>query len=154
MATSAVPAAIDGFLAVLENAESLDGVRVIDGPPGVNFTEKDRIYVGYAPSGEQAAEMQQQFASAGARQRDEDGTISGYIESRRGDTNIRDRRLRVFEILGVIENALRATNENPSAPTLGGIVLWAELTAGALIQSQDNGALAGLSFTVHFRARI
>ncbi|MDX3064035.1 hypothetical protein PV518_17900 [Streptomyces sp. ND04-05B] len=154
MATSAVPAAIDAFLALVQGADGMDGVRVIDGPPGVNFTEKDRVYVGFSPSGDQAAEMQQQFASAGARLRDEDGAISGYIESRRGDTSIRDRRLRVFEILAVIENGLRATNGNPTAPTLSGTVLWSGLTAGALAQSQESGALAGLSFTVHFRARI
>ena len=154
MATSAVPATIDALIAALRNADGLDGVRVIDGPPGVNFTEKDRIYIGHAPGADQATEKQQSFASAGARTRDEDGTIACYIESRRGDTDIRARRQRVFEILAVVENALRATNQRPDAPTLGGTVLWSDLTAGALLQVQENGTLAGLSFTVHFRARI
>ncbi|MFJ3704861.1 MULTISPECIES: hypothetical protein [unclassified Streptomyces] len=154
MATSAVPAAIDALITALQNADGLDGVRIIDGPPGINFTEKDRVYVGYSPGADQAAEMQQAFASAGARTRDEDGAISCYAESRSGDKDIRERRLRVFEILAVVENALRATNERPAAPTLGGVVLWSDLTTGALLQAQENGTLAGLSFTVHFRARI
>ncbi|MFD8797209.1 hypothetical protein [Streptomyces atroolivaceus] len=155
MATSAVPAAIDALLSLLGDAPGLSTVRVVDGPPGPNFTQKDLLYVGYAPGSDMAAEMQQRFASAGARRRDEDASLSCYIESRRGDTNIRDRRRHVFEILAVVETALRATNEDPTAPNLGGAVLWSDLTAGSLMQAQtESGALAGLAFTVHFRARI
>ncbi|MFF4166873.1 hypothetical protein [Streptomyces sp. NPDC001741] len=155
MATSAVPAAIDALLAVLGAADAMSTVKLVDGPPGQNFTQKDLLYVGHSPAGEQAAEMQQTFASAGARTRDEDASISCYIESRRGDTSIRDRRLRVFEILAVVETALRATNEDPAAPSLGNVVLWSDVTAGSLAQVQtESGALAGLVFTVHFRARI
>ncbi|MGW0785754.1 hypothetical protein [Streptomyces sp. NPDC002913] len=155
MATSAVPAAIDALLAVLGAAEDLSTVRIFDGPPGQNFTQKDLLYIGHSPAAEQAAEMTQTFASAGARTRDEDASIACYIESRRGDTSIRDRRTRVFEILAAVEQALRATNDNPAAPNLGGVVLWSDVTAGSLAQVQtDSGALAGLVFTVHFRARI
>lgn len=155
MATSAVPAAVDALLAILRAAPALAGVRVVDGPPGVNFTEKDRVYVGWAEGADQAAEIQQSFANAGARRRNEDAVISCYAESRGGDKDMRLRRNRVFELLATVENALRGTDAAPEAPTLNGAVLWSEVTTGSLVQAQtENGAYAGLGFTVAYRARI
>lgn len=156
MATSAVPAAIDSLLARLLAAPVLDEVRVIDGPPpSTNLSEPDRLYVGWSPGAEQAAEIQQAFASAGARRRDEDAAISCYVETRDGGGDMAWCRARVFELLAVIEVLLRASDANPTAPTLGGTVLWSELTAGSLVQEQGpDGAYAGLAFTVRTRARI
>jgi hypothetical protein len=156
MTTSAVHAAINALVVRFETAPALDGVRVIDGPPpSTNFSEPDRLYVGWAPGAEQAAELQQSFASAGARRRDEDGAISCYVETRAGDEDMALCRARVFELLAVVEDELRATAAAPDAPTLGGTVLWSELTTGSLIQEQGpDGALAGLVFTVAYRARI
>ncbi|MEU0359918.1 hypothetical protein [Streptomyces cyaneofuscatus] len=156
MATSAVPAAIAGLLGLLVPAPGLDDVRVIDGPPpSSNLSESDRLYVGWAPGAEVAAEIQQQFAVAGARRRNEDATISCYLESREGGGDMAWCRARVFELLAVVEDVLRATDAAPDAPTLGGAVLWSELTTGSLIQEQGpDGAYAGLGFTVAYRARI
>lgn len=155
MATSAVPAAIDALVALLRADAGLNHARILDGPPAQNFTERDRVYIGWSPGSDAAAEMQQSFASAGARQRDEEASISCYIESHRGDTLVRNRRVCVFEMFAVIEAALRATSEEPTKPTLGNAVLWCEVAAGSLTQTQtDSGALAGLAFTVNFRARI
>ncbi|MFE5090603.1 hypothetical protein ACFRCI_09405 [Streptomyces sp. NPDC056638] len=156
MATSAVPAAITNLLALLDPAPTLAEVRVIDGPPpSTNFSEPDRLYVGWSPGAEQAAEIQQAFASAGARRRDEDAAISCYVETRDGGGDMAWCRARVFELLAVVETLLRATDANPTAPTLNNAVLWSELTAGSLIQEQSpDGAYAGLSFTVRTRARI
>ncbi|MEV3946976.1 hypothetical protein AB0K57_04840 [Streptomyces halstedii] len=156
MATSAAPAAINGLLTVLTAAPALTDVRVIDGPPpSSTFSEPDRLYIGWAPGAEQAAEISQAFASAGARLRDEDGTISCYLETRAGDEDMALCRARVFELLAGVEAALRATDGAPTAPTLGGAVLWSELTTGSLIQENGpDGALAGLVFTVAYRARI
>ncbi|MEU1122131.1 hypothetical protein ABZ371_00725 [Streptomyces sp. NPDC005899] len=156
MATSAAHAAINALVVRFETANDLTEVRVIDGPPpATNFSEPDRLYVGWAPGAEQAAEIQQRFAGAGARQRDEDATISCYLETRAGDEDMALCRARVFELLAVVEFELRATTGRPEAPTLGGVVLWSELTAGALIQDNGpDGALAGLVFTVAYRARI
>ncbi|WP_137235168.1 hypothetical protein [Streptomyces sp. BPSDS2] len=156
MATSAVPAAITALLALLTPAPALADVRVIDGPPpSTNFAEADRLYVGWSPGAEQAAEIQQEFASAGARTRDEEAAISCYIETREGGGDMAWCRARVFELLAVVEDLLRATTAVPDAPTLGGAVLWSELTAGSLIQEQtSDGAYAGLGFTVRTRARI
>lgn len=155
MSTSAVPAAIDALLAILRDAPALADVRIIDGPPSVNFTEKQRIYVGWSPSADQAADVQQDFASAGARRRDETFTISGYVETRTGDKDMPLRRVQAFEILAAIEVALRATDAEPEAPTLRGTVQWAHLTAAGLVQEQNSdGVLVGLSFTVSCHARI
>jgi hypothetical protein len=155
VATSAAPAAIDALLAILRDAPALTGVRIVDGPPAVNLTAKHRIYVGWSPGSEQSAEIEQDFAYAGARRRDEDLTLACYIETRAGDTDMALRRTRAFEILAAVEDALRATDAEPEAPTLRGTVLWAHLTAGSLTQEQnDKGALVGLTFTVRCRARI
>lgn len=155
MATSTVPAAVDALLTILQADPGLDAVDVVDGPPGPDLTNGDRIHIGYRPSGDVAVQLQQSFNAAGARTRDETFTINGYIESRSGDTDMAEKRVRVYALLAEIENALRATTAVPTAPTLNGTVLWAELTTGSLIQAQTtSGALAGLDFTVHCRARI
>ncbi|MFD5033647.1 hypothetical protein ACFWM0_25050 [Streptomyces sp. NPDC058405] len=156
METSRVPAAVDALLVILRAAPALAEVRIVDGPPPTtNLTERHRIYIGWQPGSESAVGLTQRFASAGARTRDEDFTIACYAESRSGDKDMALRRTRVFEIVAAVEIALRATNELPEAPTLNGAVLWANLTAGDLIQEQsDSGPLAGLGFSVTCRARI
>jgi hypothetical protein len=154
MVTSRVPAAVDALLAILRAAPALADVRIVDGPESVNLTERHRIYVGWQQNAESAVDLVQDFNSAGARTRDEDFTIACYAESRTGDKDMAVRRARVFEIVAAVETALRATDAAPEAPTLNGTVLWSHVTAGALIQEQDRGALAGLNFTVSCRARI
>ncbi|WP_326739145.1 hypothetical protein [Streptomyces sp. NBC_01022] len=155
MATSAVPAAVDALLAILRASPALAEVRIVDGPPSVNLTDRHRIYVGWAPGSEQAVDITQEFASAGARTRDEDFSIACYAETRTGDKDMSLRRAKAFELLAAVEDALRATNDAPTAPTLSGTVLWSHLTAGSLVQEQnDSGALAGLPFSVTCHARI
>jgi hypothetical protein len=155
MATSAVPAAIDALLAILRAAPGLSEVLIVDGPAAVNLTDRHRIYVGYAPGAEQSVDISQDFASAGARRRAEDFTVACYAETWAGDNDMALRRTRVFELLAAVEDALRATDTAPEAPTLNGTVQWAHLTAGSLVQEQNSdGALASLSFTVTCRARI
>jgi hypothetical protein len=156
MVTSRVPAAVAALLDILRAAPSLaTSVHIEDGPTAVNLTDPDRIYVGWQPSGETAVSFVQDFNAAGARTRDEDFVISGYVESRGGDKDMSVRRARVFEILAAVEDALRATDAAPEAPTLNRTVLWAHVTAGDLFQQQSNdGALAGLNFAVSCRARL
>ncbi|MFE9309516.1 hypothetical protein ACFYM5_17725 [Streptomyces sp. NPDC006706] len=154
MLTSRVPAAVDGLLAVLRTAPGLANVKVVDGPPAVNLTDRRLLFVGWQPGGDTAVSLAQTFNSAGARTRDETFQIAGYIEVRAGDKDMKARRDDAFAILGEIETALRATNDVPDAPTLGGAVLWAHLTAGDLSQAQAEGSVAGLAFTVTCQARI
>lgn len=154
MATSAVPAAIAGLLTILRDP-AIPGADVIDGPPTDDIETQDIIVIGWNPEGDQAAELAQKFNAAGARTRDEDFGISGWIDSWNGDTDLAVVRTRVFELLGEIEQRLRATDLHPEAPTLGGAVMWAHLTAGVLRQSYtDQGARAALAFTVTCHARI
>lgn len=154
MATSRVPAAVAALLEILRAAPGLAGVRIIDGPEPVNLTVKDMIFIGWSPGAEAAVGLTQNFNAAGARTRDEDFQISCYAESRAGDKDMSLRRNRVFAMVGVVEEALRATNDAREAPTLNGTVLWSHLTAGNLQQAQSEGAIAGLAFTVSCRARI
>jgi hypothetical protein len=157
MATSAVPAAVDAFLALLRAADGLgeaSPIRVVDGPPTGNLAS-DSLFVGFQPGAEVAVSITQDFASAGARQRDENFDIACYIEVRAGGTDMAARRRRVFEIFAEVENALRATDAAPEAPTLNRTVQWAHLAAGDLLQVQStDGALTALPFTVRCRARI
>lgn len=154
MMTSRVPAAVDALVAILTAAPNLAEVSVVDGPPTVNLSSRQAVYVGWQPGGEAAVSLEQSFASAGARTRDEAFAITGYAETRSGDTDMAERRREVFALLGEIETALRATDAAPEAPTLNGAVQWAHVTAGDLTQTQAEGSLAGLAFTVACRARI
>ncbi|MFF5001702.1 hypothetical protein ACFY3G_02645 [Streptomyces phaeochromogenes] len=154
MNTSAVPAAINGLIAILSTPPIPDAV-VVDGPPTDDVSTEDVIAVGWQPEGDQAAELQQAFSSAGARDRNEDFLITGWIDVWSGDADFATTRARVFELLGVVEQRLRATGLNPEAPTLGGAVQWAHLTSGSLRQSHtDQGARVALGFTVTCHARI
>lgn len=154
MATSAVPAALDALLAILQAAPGLDGVRVLDGSPTNSLTGGDWVYVGYQPGADTSVSLTQEFNAAGARTRDEDFDILCYAESRSGGTSIATARQRVFELLAEVETALRATVAAPEAPTLNGTVLWAHLTTGDLYQLQADGVLAGVAFAIKCRARI
>lgn len=154
MATSTVPAAIDALLAILRTTPALADVSVVDGPPTTNAIG-DRLFVGYQPGRDVAVEILQEWNAAGARTRDEAYDIACYAESRGGDLDMQPRRTRAFEVVAAVETALRATNAAPTAPTLTGTVLWAELTAGGLEQLQTaDGPVSGVAFTVHCRARI
>ena len=154
MSLSVVPAAIDALLAILRTGLDPNDLTVLDGPT-LNDVPEDVVFVGYQPGADAAVAVQQDFAYAGARRRDEEFEIHGLIESRSGDTDMAARRARAFEILGLIETALRATDAAPEAPTLNGTVLWAHLTAGSLLQDQTpDGAVVGLAWTISCRARI
>lgn len=155
MATSRVPAAIDALLEILGNAAGLSGVEVIDGPPTGDMSATEFVAVGWQPDSDESALLAQTFAYAGARTRDEQFSISCWIDTWTGDSDVRSRRVRAFELLGVIETAIRASGANPEAPTLDGAVLWSEFTAGVLKQANtDQGVRAGIAFSVGCRARI
>jgi hypothetical protein len=154
MLTSRVPAAVDALLAILRARPGLEGVRIVDGPEPTNLTAKRFIFVGWSPMGEAAVSLQQEFNGAGARTRNEAFQITGYAEARSGDKDMAARRTEAFALVGEIEQALRATDEAPEAPTLNGTVLWAHLTTGDLLQQQSEGSTAGVIFTVTCQARI
>jgi hypothetical protein len=155
VATSAVPGAIAALLAILRAAPELANVLVSDGPPTQDLADDDFIAVGWSDEGNQAVHMAQEFNAAGARTRNEDFEISGWIDCWRGDHDFSTVRERAFALLAVIENAIRASGPNPTAPTLNGAVQWAHLTGGVLRQSfTDQGTRAALTFSVTCHARI
>ena len=155
MATSTVPAAIDALLVILRTAPELSGVRVFDGPPTDDMAGPDFVAVGWQPEGEEAPAITQDFNAAGARTRDEEFDLLCWAESWTGDRSVSARRVRAFELLAVVEQAIRASGAQPEAPTLGGVVLWSHLTGATLRQmfTQD-GTRVGIAFTVSCRARI
>jgi hypothetical protein len=150
MATSRVPAVLDALLAACRAASDLTGVAIVDGPPLTDLTNPDQVFIGWQPSADDvAAADAQDFAQLGAQRRDEQIDIRCYAESRSGDTVIKTVRDRAYALVGAVENLLRAD------ATLAGTVLWTHLVAGDLRQPQtDAGALAGVEFAVHARARI
>jgi hypothetical protein len=155
MATSALPGAINSLLEILRVQSGLDGVDIIDGPPVDDIATSDFLAVGWPGSDEQGAEAVQDFNAAGARTRDEDFTIVSVIDVWSGDDGFATVRARAFEILGVVEQAIRATGANPDAPNLNGAVLWAHLTRTQLRQYfTDQGARVALGFSVSCHARI
>ncbi|MFI0528544.1 hypothetical protein ACH3XX_00670 [Streptomyces scabiei] len=157
MATSALPAAITQLLAILRADATLiaDGVEVLDGPPVSDQSGKAYVSIGWQPDAEESGQFVQNFNAAGARTRDEDLLIHGYLFTWSGDTDTAALRARLFALLAVVENVLRATNGAPTRPTLNGAVLWAHIVRGQLQQAQtEQGARAGLAFTIAARARL
>lgn len=155
MATSAVPGAIDALLTILRAASALNEVVIVDGMPTDDVATEGYLAVGWSGSEAQDAELTQNFNGAGARTRDEDFSIACVLDVWSGDDGFATVRGRVFEILGVVEQELRATGPNPEAPTLNGAVMWAHLTRASLRQYfTDQGSRAALAFTVTCHARI
>lgn len=156
MPTSAVPNAVDALVDIVTAAvqAAAETVRIVDGPP-VELTASDWLAIGYQPDSDISVAAQQDFASAGARRRDEDFTISCYIEARSGSLDMRTRRRRAYALAALVENALRATDDEPEAPTLRGTVLWAHLTTGDLRQFQGpDTCTVGLTIAIACHARL
>ncbi|AGP56185.1 hypothetical protein [Streptomyces rapamycinicus] len=155
MATSRVPASIEALLAIWRAAPGLAGVQILDGPPTGDQANADYLTVGWSPTSELAVEFAQEFNAAGARTRDEEFSILCFLDTWTGDTDVAARRARAFELLAVCEETIRASNSNPTAPTLNGAVLWAEIASGSLMQTNtDQGVRAAIPFVVACRARI
>jgi hypothetical protein len=156
MATSAVPGAILALLEILRARPELQqDVDVLDGPPTEDVATQDMVVIGWSPEGDQSADLVQDFNAAGGRTRDEDFNIVGVIDCWTGDDDFAPVRARVFALFGEIEQAVRASGSNPTAPNLNGTVLWAHLTRGVLQQfNTEQGRRAALTFTVTCRARI
>jgi hypothetical protein len=155
MATSAVPGAITALLAILRADAGLSGVQVLDGPPVGDQSDQDYVAVGWQDGSEESVQIVQDFNAAGARTRDENFAILCWLDTWTGDSEVSARRVRAFELLAVIENAIRASGGSPTAPTMNGSVQWAHLTNAVLKQANtQDGVRAGIAFTVTCRARI
>jgi hypothetical protein len=153
--TSAIPAAIEALVALWTTAFADDPVTVVDGPPLNDQTGADYLYVGWQLGQDVGAEMAQDFASAGARRRDETFDILCQVDCWTGDSDVPARRARAFDVLAAVEDSLRATSANPTAPNLRNAVLWSHLTQGLLVQrNTDQGVAVQIPFRVSCRARL
>ena len=110
----------------------------IDDPESVTFAD--------------AAQSQQQWATLGDRQRDDNGAIHCVAESWNGDADPKTARDAVKATLDAVASMLGAD------PTLGGVpgLLWVGYgTSSRLSQVQtSDGAVARMVFQVGYRARI
>lgn len=159
MAGSAIPAALDGLLALCCGQAvpggALASVVVFDGPPLGEPGDQLMLFVGDTPEDEQSVTAQQAFAQLGGSARDERLSMYCTAVSRSGGTDMRAERERVFAILRAVEDLLRPGLPGAD-PTLGGAVLYSQIAVDLVLsQFRDgNGALAKLGFTVDARARI
>lgn len=151
MATSVVPALIDAV--VLAATATLPAVNVSDGF-SVSDDPGDFLMVGVSddgPNPSTAVHSKQSWANANHTARDEEGDITCMAMSRNGDADAKAARDRVYTMKAALENLLRAD------PSLGLVnVLWTSAGVSEdLDQSKDDiGALAVLTFTIFYRARI
>lgn len=153
MATTAVPAFLDAIVAGARAASPslkvYDGFGATDDPGdflmvGVSDPDMDGV--------ENAAEAQQDWATVGRQgARNEEGDVTCVALSWNGDGNAKAARDAAYATVAIVETFCR--NDPPlGIPTL----LWnSALTSHQLLQNQDDqGALAMVTFRVHFEARL
>lgn len=151
MATSVVPALIDALVAATKAA--LPAVNVTDGI-SVNDDPGDFLMIGVSddgPNPSTAVSSKQAWANANHTARDEEGDITCMSVSWNGDASMKAARDNAYTMKAAVENLCRAN------PSLGlAAVLWTSLgTNETLDQNIDDiSALAILTFTVFYRARI
>ena len=142
MATSSIPAAIDGLLGLLRASAGLRGVEIIDGEPTTN-TPKEFIAVAFTEDGGEVVSGQQASVTMGNLRRSETFDISCFVSTWTGSTSAKTVRDRAFDLYAAVENAVR------TGGTLGGSVIFADIAQESFSQYQtDQGAVADISFTV------
>ncbi len=159
MTTSSIAAAVD-YLVSATTAAFGSSVQVTDGPliSGTELTAPDRLWIGYSPYNETlpAVVGDQDFAALGARSRNETYAILCCIEQWSGDPTPKALRDGAFSLLATVETLLRGTNGNPGDCTLGGAVLYAQISGGIeVIPTEDtSGGGVAIQFHIQCRARL
>lgn len=159
MSTSSIAAAIDYLVTACTTAVGASA-HVFDGPPpgDTELVLDDRIWIGYSPLGPDlpAAAGDQQFATLGARTRDETYSLVCAVEHFGGDTAMRPLRDGALALLATVETQLRGTGGNPGDCTLGGNVLFAQIAGGIEVHQAQTpaGASVLVQFHVSCRARL
>lgn len=142
MATSSIPAAIDGLLGLLRASSALRNVEIIDGEPTTN-TPKEFIAVAFAEDGGEVVSGQQAPATLGNLRRSESFDIACFVSAWNGGTVMKTVRDRAFALYAAVEDAVR------TGGTLGGSVIFADISQESFAQYQtEQGAVADISFTV------
>jgi len=158
--TSAVPAAIDGLIALCTSVAitggALDGVVIYDGSPITRSSDERYLDIAMPTAdGEPAVEGTQSFITMPARERDESFSILCGAYARSGNNDIQVERNRAYAIVAAVERLVRP-REPGSDITLGGAVLWCSVTGRITytpLQTAD-GAGVRVQFEVQCRARL
>lgn len=151
MATSVVPALID---ALVSGARAALTDRIVYDGFGISNDPGEFLMVGVSddgPDASRAVSSHQEWANANHTARDEEGDITCMAVSWNGDADQKAARDGAYATKAAVENMCR-TN-----PSLGlDNVLWTSAgTDENLEQNQDDaGALAILTFTIAYQARI
>lgn len=148
---SRAPAVVDAIYTLVDAAAPA-GVRVFDGPL-VDGDPGDAIHIGYdadPDSTGEAVTSTQEWAGLGAKKRDETVVVTGAIYLLNGAADPRAARVRGYELLAVVEDALHplpALGLPP--PTRAGV------TSSRLfyIPSEDTGLEVWLGFTITVQTR-
>lgn len=166
MTTSAIPAAVDWLVGqcqtgIVPVGISTTPVYIQDGPlvtldPTVY---PQRVAVGWdgLNPNEPGVVGEQEFATIGARQRDERFEIVMTVEDWSGDTAAKVHRDNAFALMAQIELMIRGVRPaGPGDITMGGSVKYSQI-AGPIqfhIDQNPNGAAATCVFRIQARARL
>ncbi|MFG2328250.1 hypothetical protein ACGFMM_01355 [Streptomyces sp. NPDC048604] len=145
---SRVPELIDALVARLRTGEGLSGVGVTDGPEITQEDLDDWVLVGYdgdPGGGFLAAAAEEEWAGLGVS-REETIQLPITLLARRGDTDVRAARVRVYELGDVVRTILRAD------PTIGLPGVQSAVGSTGLFQTQtDQGIQTRLVLTLACR---
>jgi hypothetical protein len=159
---SAISPAIAALVAAAKTAYNTAKVDVLEGPPvtALDDTYSQRVWIGYNPLNpeEPSATGDQEFATLGARSRNEDFTVVCCCEYWTGDPTPSTARLGAFALLSAFEPLLRGTpgSGGPGDATLGRVVLWSQIAGGIdyAAEQSSNGVVGRVVFHVTCRARL
>lgn len=146
---SAVPAAVDGLLALMRSSAvlSADTVLICDGPWIVRPEEPDVVVIGWLPEEGPTVAWHSDHASLLVSSTTEDFTIQGLVSAWRGDTDLKSARHRADELLEAVRVAVQRDQ------TLGGAVATARLfTLSQAHWQMDKGVEVPIQFGI--RARV
>ena len=166
MTTSVAPDVADYLVAQCEASPLLGAaappVTIFDGPhlSQDQLAAGQRMWIGFDPfAGQAPMESVQDFAAMGdmARARNETGHVICAAEDWSGDTAMKPHRDAVKNLIGVVELMLRGRPDlgGPGDYSMGGLVLWAQVTDTAWYQGQPaDGASCACVFKVGYQARL
>lgn len=146
---TAVPAAIDGLLALLRTSAVLsdENVLIRDGPWVVRPDQPDVVVIGWLPTEGPTVEWHSTHASLRIGDTAEEFTVQGLVSAWRGDTDMKSARHRADELLEAVRVAVQLDQ------TLGGSVATAALvTLSQAHWQMEQGVEVPIQFGI--RARV
>lgn len=159
MGTTAIPDAIDWLVDTCRAAATLGTadppVLVFDGPQPADTSPGRLLWIGASevdlPEATESAAATQEWAGLGAMRKNDLLSIPCVARGWSGDEDFRGVRRAAFEVLGAVEDIVRAN------ASLGGTVL---VTLPGITNVRyrqaltDRGALADIGFDIAAKARI